>query len=93
LPVRVSFSKLALGRDGYCCAIITDERLARHHAALEEAAERIRDTNARLREADKRKDAFLATLAHELRNPLAPIRAAAHVLRALNGNDDSQARA
>ncbi len=33
-----------------------------------------------LREADRRKDEFLATLAHELRNPLAPIRNAAHVL-------------
>src|SRR5688572_9787893 len=30
-----------------------------------------------LREADRRKDEFLATLAHELRNPLAPIRQAA----------------
>jgi signal transduction histidine kinase/CheY-like chemotaxis protein len=35
-----------------------------------------------LREADRRKDEFLATLAHELRNPLAPIRNAAHILRA-----------
>jgi signal transduction histidine kinase/ActR/RegA family two-component response regulator len=34
-----------------------------------------------LREADRRKDAFLATLAHELRNPLAPIRNAAQILR------------
>lgn len=33
-----------------------------------------------LREADQRKDEFLAMLAHELRNPLAPIRNAAHVL-------------
>jgi PAS domain S-box-containing protein len=33
-----------------------------------------------LREADRRKDEFLATLAHELRNPLAPIRNAANVL-------------
>lgn len=33
-----------------------------------------------LREADRRKDEFLAMLAHELRNPLAPIRNAAHVL-------------
>ena len=31
-------------------------------------------------EADRRKDEFLAMLAHELRNPLAPIRTAAHVL-------------
>jgi PAS domain S-box-containing protein len=33
-----------------------------------------------LREADRRKDVFLATLAHELRNPLAPIRNAAQML-------------
>jgi two-component system CheB/CheR fusion protein len=34
-----------------------------------------------LREADRRKDVFLATLAHELRNPLAPIRSGAHVMK------------
>ncbi|CAN5688678.1 hypothetical protein BH23GEM11_BH23GEM11_14410 [soil metagenome] len=33
-----------------------------------------------LREADQRKDEFIATLSHELRNPLAPIRMAASVL-------------
>jgi PAS domain S-box-containing protein len=35
----------------------------------------------KLRDADRRKDEFLAMLAHELRNPLAPIGAAAHILR------------
>jgi PAS domain S-box-containing protein len=35
-----------------------------------------------LREADRRKDEFLATLAHELRNPLAPIKNALEMLRA-----------
>jgi len=35
-----------------------------------------------LREADRRKDEFLALLAHELRNPLAPIRNAVQILRA-----------
>jgi len=34
-----------------------------------------------LREADRRKDEFLAMLAHELRNPLAPIRNAVQILR------------
>lgn len=36
---------------------------------------------AALREADRRKDEFLAMLGHELRNPLAPIRNAAQILR------------
>jgi signal transduction histidine kinase len=34
-----------------------------------------------LRDADRRKDEFLATLSHELRNPLAPIRSALEVMR------------
>ncbi|WP_157271217.1 hybrid sensor histidine kinase/response regulator [Azohydromonas aeria] len=40
-----------------------------------------------LRESDRRKDEFLATLAHELRNPLAPIRQAAQVSRAPNASE------
>jgi PAS domain S-box-containing protein len=40
------------------------------------------DAEKALREADRRKDEFLAILAHELRNPLAPVRSAAKVLRA-----------
>jgi PAS domain S-box-containing protein len=36
---------------------------------------------AELRESDRRKDEFLATLAHELRNPLAPIRNALQILK------------
>ncbi len=40
----------------------------------------------RLQEADRRKDEFLATLAHELRNPLAPVRNAAQLLGRANGN-------
>lgn len=40
----------------------------------------LRETNA-LREADRAKDRFLAMVSHELRNPLASISAAAHVLK------------
>ncbi len=40
-----------------------------------------------LQEADRRKDEFLATLAHELRNPLAPIRNAVQVLQMVNPTD------
>jgi PAS domain S-box-containing protein len=39
-----------------------------------------------LREAARRKDEFLATLAHELRNPLAPIRTGLEVLRLAKGD-------
>ena len=39
-----------------------------------------------LRDADRRKDKFLATLAHELRNPLAPIRTGLEVLK-LSGDE------
>lgn len=39
-----------------------------------------------LREADRRKDEFLATLAHELRNPLAPLRNALTLLKAGEGH-------
>ena len=40
----------------------------------------LKQTQEALREADRRKDEFLATLAHELRNPLAPIRHAVKLL-------------
>ena len=43
-----------------------------------------------VKEADRRKDEFLATLAHELRNPLAPIRNALNVLQLKGGSEDVQ---
>jgi PAS domain S-box-containing protein len=52
---------------------------------------RIRAAEA-LREADRRKDEFLATLAHELRNPLAPIRNSLHILRLTGENDPATER-
>jgi signal transduction histidine kinase len=44
--------------------------------------------NTQLSAADLRKDEFLATLSHELRNPLAPMRSALDVLKIKHGNDD-----
>jgi signal transduction histidine kinase len=49
----------------------------RQHEMTEEAQR----SEEGLKDADRRKDEFLAMLAHELRNPLAPIRTAAQVLR------------
>ena len=47
------------------------------------SALRARDRQYQVRLADRRKDEFLATLAHELRNPLAPIRTSMSLLRHL----------
>lgn len=43
---------------------------------------RLREQTRQLLEADRRKDDFLSTLAHELRNPLAPIHNAVQIMRA-----------
>ena len=51
------------------------------------AVERLRAEEA-LREADRRKDEFLAMLGHELRNPLAPISAAAQLLQLAASNPE-----
>jgi signal transduction histidine kinase len=50
---------------------------------LMDITERKRDEEA-LREADRRKSEFLALLAHELRNPLAPLRNGLQIMRLAN---------
>jgi len=64
------------------------DEIARLDRALHEAArtarerqERLQEQATQMQEADRRKDEFLAMLAHELRNPLAPLRNAAWILR------------
>ena len=56
-----------------------DGRLVRLQGLTMDVTAR-READETLREADRRKDLFIATLAHELRNPLAPIRIAAELL-------------
>ncbi len=46
-----------------------------------------------LQEADRRKDQFLAMLAHELRNPLGPIRNAVQILKLVGAPDETAAQA
>ena len=66
-----------------------NRELERANLALQgEVAERARAEQA-LKEADRHKDEFLAMLAHELRNPLAPIRNAVHLMKR-KSLDDSQ---
>jgi signal transduction histidine kinase/DNA-binding response OmpR family regulator len=45
-----------------------------------------------IQNADRRKNEFLATLSHELRNPLAPMRAALHMLRVADDVDSAKAK-
>ena len=59
-------------------------------AARDVTAER--EAERQLREADRRKDEFIATLAHELRNPLAPIRTGLEILRRVGELPPSAAR-
>jgi signal transduction histidine kinase len=56
-------------------------RQAADYIERKQAEEALRDYAEQLKQADRRKDEFLATLAHELRNPLAPIRNAIELLK------------
>jgi len=60
---------------------------------VESRTEELARANEALKEADRRKDEFLATLAHELRNPLAPIRNALEIMRVSTGNSEAMDRA
>jgi len=57
------------------------EDLERANRRLEQEVAVRQSAEHALIEADRRKDEFLATLAHELRNPLAPLRNALHILK------------
>jgi signal transduction histidine kinase len=63
----------------------------RQYQARDYLAERERTAQA-LRQADRRKDEFLAILAHELRNPLAPIRNSLQILRMTACSDPAAER-
>jgi signal transduction histidine kinase len=56
---------------------------------VQERTEELARANEALRDEHRRKDEFLATLAHELRNPLAPIRNALEIMRLGAGTPES----
>ncbi|HUP29887.1 MAG TPA: PAS domain-containing protein [Usitatibacter sp.] len=76
-----TWARVNRGRDG------RPERMVGATISIDEH----KKAEAVLQESDKRKDEFLAMLAHELRNPLAPITTAAHLL-AMPGGDEQRTR-
>ena len=68
-------------------AVRTALRARQRQYQIRDHLEQHRRAEEALREADRRKDEFLAVLAHELRNPLAPIYNSLHVLRTAGAQD------
>ena len=75
IPVRISARRTRVGSDEFICLVVTDLR-----------GQKLQD---QLREADQRKNEFLAILGHELRNPLAIIHNVLQVMRKKYGADAS----
>ncbi|HEX3869282.1 MAG TPA: PAS domain S-box protein [Pirellulales bacterium] len=97
--IRFENVAAALGRYYDVCAFrVGAPELRRVGVVFNDITERknteevVRRSQQALLEADKRKDEFLATLAHELRNPLAPIRNSLHILRAANASNPEVGR-
>lgn len=72
--------------------IIGASKIARDVTERQRAEQERREAVEALEEADRRKDEFLALLAHELRNPLAPLRNGLQVMRLAAGNADLVAK-
>lgn len=73
-------------------ALAGTQRATSLAAALEAARAEASQLNAQLRDEHERKDDFLAMLAHELRNPLAPITHSVEILRSPLIPDDVRTR-
>jgi two-component system, chemotaxis family, CheB/CheR fusion protein len=78
---------------GVVVSFIDVTLLKETEAALRHAVEERKRAEQALRDADRRKDEFLAVLSHELRNPLAPIRSSLYVLEHASADVDATARA
>jgi two-component system, sensor histidine kinase len=88
---RHRVASLEAGADGYLVEPMEPEELVANVRALlrmRRAEHELKEALEKLREADRRKDEFLAMLAHELRNPLAPIRNGVEILK----SDDAEVR-
>ena len=76
--------------DGQAAAFASVSQDVTERKGLEDNLRRLA---ADLSEADRRKDEFLATLSHELRNPLAPLRNTLEILKRSNGQRELIPRA
>ncbi len=75
------------GRHAYEHALLGARKVAEEALEAQRAADlQLKALNLQLTAADHRKDEFLATLSHELRNPLAPMRSAVDVFKLKYGN-------
>ncbi len=95
IEARHRVASLDAGADGYLVEPMEPEELVANVRALlriRQAEDEREGALSELQEADRRKDEFLAMLAHELRNPLAPIRNAVEILR-LSGDRPVRERA
>ena len=81
IPVEVTVSTKRADQDSNFIAIV------RNISRRKQLENRMRGIVNDLRESDRRKDEFLALLSHELRNPLAPIRNAASILKNATWDD------
>jgi PAS domain S-box-containing protein len=88
-PVRFENDAKALNRWYDVYAFRVEEPSARRVAVLFKDITLRKDAENEMRQANQRKDEFLAMLAHELRNPLAPISAAADLL-SFSGLDEKR---
>ncbi|HSS47987.1 MAG TPA: PAS domain-containing sensor histidine kinase, partial [Thermoanaerobaculia bacterium] len=79
--------ELRQGRD------LLEERVRTRTAELLRLEQELRVKVEELSSADRRKNEFLATLAHELRNPLAPLRHALQLLSLADDNPDLRKKA
>jgi PAS domain S-box-containing protein len=86
ISLTISPVKNASGR------IVGISKIARDITERRRVEKALRESEEALRAADDRKNEFLATLAHELRNPLAPIRNSLNILRMTSTDDPSVAR-